>query len=69
MQLGYLAAFHGKLVAKNIQAALQGKPLKPWKPNGGMSVRCMCMVVHVTMHAHNATSCMLKTAQCSLHVA
>ena len=39
MQLGYLAGEHGKLAAKNIQAAIQGKPLKAWKPNGGMSVR------------------------------
>ena len=39
LQLGYLAVEHGKLAAKNIQAAVQGKPLKAWKPNGGMSVR------------------------------
>lgn len=38
-QLGYLAGEHGKLAAKNIQAALQGKPLKSWKPYAGMPVR------------------------------
>jgi NADH dehydrogenase FAD-containing subunit len=40
MQLGYLAGQHGTLAAKNIQAGLQGKPLKAWKPDGGMSVGC-----------------------------
>ena len=29
---------HGQLAAKNIQASIEGKPLKAWKPNGGMEV-------------------------------
>lgn len=37
-KVGYLAGEHGKLVAANIQAARAGKPLKAWKPNGGMPV-------------------------------
>ena len=45
MQLGYLAVEHGKLAAKNIQAAIQGRPLKAWKPNGGMSVRRLACIV------------------------
>jgi NADH dehydrogenase FAD-containing subunit len=45
MQLGYLAVEHGKLAAKNIQAAIQGRPLQAWKPNGGMSVRRLARIV------------------------
>lgn len=37
-KLGYLAGEHGKLVARNITAAAAGKPLKAWKPNGGLEV-------------------------------
>jgi NADH dehydrogenase FAD-containing subunit len=55
MQLGYLAVEHGKLAAKNIQAAIQGKPLKAWKPNGGMSVRRLWL-------QHSMASCGLGPA-------
>ena len=40
VKLGYLACQHALLTAKNIEASLNGQPLKPWKPNGGMQVFC-----------------------------
>ena len=38
VKLGYLAGMHGQLAAKNIQACIDGKPMKAWKPNGGFEV-------------------------------
>lgn len=49
-QVGYLAGEHGKLAAANIQAAQAGKPLKAWKPNGGMPVRDCGITMH-RMHS------------------
>ncbi len=38
VKLGYLATQHAHLTAKNIQASMDGQPMKSWKPNGGMQV-------------------------------
>jgi NADH dehydrogenase FAD-containing subunit len=37
---------HGQLAAKNIQALMEGKPLNPWKPNGGMEV-LLCLFANL----------------------
>ena len=47
VKLGYLASQHAALTAKNIQASLNGQPLKIWKPNGGMEV-LLCLYSSVT---------------------